>query len=82
VVERHALLRVTGPDDLEVGLTLVMAGFDFEAVWQARRTFVAEGVNVPVARLLHVVGSKEAANKDRLFLAAHEAALRQLLDRE
>lgn len=84
VVERRALVRATGDDDLEVDLTLVMAGCDFETVWQERRTFLADGVNVPVARLLHIVKSKEMANrdKDRLFLATHEEALRQLLDRE
>ena len=40
--------------DLEVDLTLVMAGFEFEEVW----------------------------DKDRLFLATHEEALRELLGRE
>jgi hypothetical protein len=83
-VERRALVRATGPGDLEVDLTLVMAGFEFEEVWQERRTFIVDGVDVPVARLLHIVKSKEAANrdKDRLFLATHEEALRQLLGRE
>jgi len=83
-VERGVLVRATGPGDLEVDLTLVMAGFDFEAVWRERRTFQVEGVDIPVARLLHIVKSKEAANrdKDRLFLATHEEALRQLLGGE
>jgi hypothetical protein len=72
------------PRDLDVNLTLVMPGFEFEEVWQERRTFIVDGVDVPVARLLHIVKSKEAANrdKDRLFLATHEEALRQLLGRE
>jgi hypothetical protein len=84
VVEQRALVRAMGPDDLEVDLSLIMAGFEFEAAWQERRMFTADGVAVPVARLLHIVRSKEAANrdKDRLFLATHEVALRQLLERE
>jgi hypothetical protein len=61
-----------------------MAGFDFEAVWNERRTFEVDGVSVPVARLLHIVRSKEAADrdKDRLFLATHAEALKQLLGGE
>jgi len=84
VVERSVLVRATGPGDLEVDLSLVMAGFDFEAVWRERRVFQVEGVDIPVARLLHIVKSKEAANrdKDRLFLATHEEALRQILGDE
>jgi hypothetical protein len=40
-----------------------------------------EGVEVPVARLRHIVDSKAAVGrpKDRLFLATHEEALRHLL---
>jgi hypothetical protein len=84
VVERRALTRVTGPDDLLVDLTLVMKGYDFEAVWEERRDFVIEGAPIPVARLLHIVTSKHAAgrDKDRLFLATHRDALEQLLRRE
>lgn len=44
MVERSALTRVTGPARLEVDLTLVMKGFDFEAVWKERRVFVVEGL--------------------------------------
>ena len=51
IIERRALTRVTGPDDLKVDLTLVMKGFDFETVWEDRRTFRVEGVEVPTARL-------------------------------
>ena len=81
MVERKAVTRVTGPDDLQVDLTLVMKGFDFTTVWNERRTFKIEGVDVPTARLLHIVQSKEAAgrDKDRLFLATHRDALEQLL---
>jgi hypothetical protein len=83
IVERRALTRVTGPDELEVDLTLVMQGFDFETVWHDRRVFYVEGVEIPTARLLHIVQSKHAAgrDKDRLFLATHRDALEQLLKR-
>ena len=62
-------------------LTLVMAGFDFDAVWEGRRAFKVEGVPVPTARLLHIIESKRAAGrpKDQLFLATHQDALEQLL---
>jgi len=82
-IERRIATSVTGPDDLQVDLTLVMEGFDFATVWNERRTFKIEGVDVPTARLLHIVQSKEAAgrDKDRLFLATHRDALEQLLKR-
>lgn len=84
VVERRALVRATGARGLLVDLTLVMAGFDFDTVWPERRIFPVESVEVPVARLMHIVTSKATANrdKDRLFLATHEEALRQLLDND
>ncbi len=80
VVARRALVRATR-GGLQIDLTLVMAGFDFEAVWNERRLFVVDGVDIPVARLAHIVESKAAAGreKDRLFLATHADALRQLL---
>jgi hypothetical protein len=83
VIERRALTRASAAD-LEVDLTLVMAGFDFETVWDERRRFIVDGVEIPVARLLHIVTSKHAAgrDKDRLFLATHRDALEQLLKRE
>jgi hypothetical protein len=37
IVERRAVTRVTGPANLEVDLTLVMKGFDFETVWKERQ---------------------------------------------
>jgi len=83
VVQRRAVTRVAGPDDLLVDLTLVMKGFDFETVWNAHREFVFDDVPVPTARLLHIVESKQAAgrDKDKLFLATHYDALRQLLEK-
>ena len=62
-----------------------MAGFaDFETVWNERRTFLIDGVEVAAARLLHIVQSKHAAgrDKDRLFLATHREGLQELLDRD
>ena len=75
------LTRVTGPGELKVDLTMVMKGFDFEGVWSARRPFLIEEIEVPVARLLHIIQSKHAAgrDKDKLFLATHRDALEQLL---
>lgn len=57
-----------------------MAGFTFDEVWPRRRVFTVEGVDVPVASLKDIVASKAAAGrpKDRLFLATHEEALREL----
>jgi hypothetical protein len=84
VVDSRALVRATDRRTLDVDLTLTMSGFDFETVWRERRRFRAEGVDIPVARLRHIVESKAAAGrpKDRLFLATHEEALRDLLRRE
>ena len=81
VVGRRALVRAQDEQGLLVDLTLVMDGFDFETVWNERRTFVADGVDLPVARLSHIVRSKAAAgrDKDRLFLATHADALKQIL---
>lgn len=83
IVERRMLTRVTGPNELQVDLTLVMKGFEFDMVWSQRRQFIVEGVEVPTARLLHIVQSKHAAgrDKDKLFLATHQDALDQLLKR-
>lgn len=47
----------------DVDLSLVMAGFDFETVWAERRIFMVEGVDIPVARLRHIVESKAAAGR-------------------
>ena len=81
VVDRRALVRATAPGGLAVDLTLVMSAFDFDQVWSERRRFIMDGVQVPVARLSHIVRSKTAAgrDKDRLFLATHADTLRQML---
>ena len=49
-------------------------------VWSRRRTFIIDGVEIPVASLADIVQSKADAGreKDRLFLATHEDALQQL----
>lgn len=84
VVARSALTRATDRDQLDIDLTLVMKDFEFEEVWTERRVFVVEGVDIPAARLLHIVTSKRAAgrDKDRLFLATHKEALEELLKAE
>lgn len=84
IVDRRALVRASDGRGLDIDLTLVMEGFEFEDVWGGRRLFRAEGVEIPVARLRHIVESKAAAGrpKDRLFLATHEEALRALLREE
>jgi hypothetical protein len=81
VIERRALTTAKDTKDLQIDLTLVMTGFEFETVWNERREFLLEGVPVPTARLLHIVESKQAAGrpKDQLFLATHKDALEQLL---
>jgi hypothetical protein len=81
MIERRALTRVTGPNELLLDLTLVMKGFEFEPVWNQRRDFMIEGVPVPTARLIDIIESKQAAGreKDQLFLATHLDALLQLL---
>lgn len=81
IVKRRALVRATGRG-LDVDLTFVMAGFEFEVVWNGRRAFLLKGVRIPVARLSHIVASKARAGrpKDRLFLATHEEALRAFLE--
>jgi predicted nucleotidyltransferase len=79
VVSRRALVRAEGQGVL-VDLSFVMAGFSFDEVWPRRRIFKVDGVDVPVASLKDIVASKAAVGrpKDRLFLATHEDALRQL----
>jgi hypothetical protein len=79
VVSRRALVRADG-HGLLIDLTLVMAGHAFEDVWSRRRVFKVDGVEVPVASLKDIVASKAAVGrpKDRLFLATHEEALREL----
>jgi hypothetical protein len=84
VVAQRALVRVSDGRGFDVDLTLTMAGFEFEEVWAQRRVFALEGVEVPVARLRHIVESKAAAGreKDRLFLATHAETLKDLLKEE
>jgi hypothetical protein len=82
VVRRRALVRALSRE-LQIDLTSVMKGFEFEEVWRKRRVFKVERVEIPVARLSHIVASKAAAGrpKDHLFLTTHEEALRSLLRR-
>ena len=82
VVERRALTRGSDDHGLEIDLSLVMAGFEFADAERDHKIFVVDNVEIPVARLSHIVQSKAAAGreKDRLFLATHREALRDLLD--
>lgn len=81
VVARRALTQASDDEGLQVDLTLVMAGFEFDLAWAERKTYRLAGIELPVARLKHIVASKAAAgrDKDRLFLATHAEALRELL---
>jgi len=81
VIAGRTLVRATDDRALAADLTLVMAGFAFDEVWEARRIFHIGETEVPVARLEHIVRSKHAAgrDKDRLFLATHRDALEQML---
>ena len=84
VTSNRALTTGIHPDGVVVDFTLVMAGFEFDAVWNERRSFRVGDVDIPVARLSQIVESKAKANrpKDRLFLATWEEALRDLLEDE
>jgi len=84
MVDRSALTRAHDGRGLEVDLTLLMAGFEFEEVWRSRHDFSVDGAELPVAQLAQIVKSKAAAGrpKDRLFLETHKEALRELLPRE
>ena len=81
VVERRALTRASDGMGTDVDLSLVMSGFDFEAIWPSRRVFEVDVIAIPVARLSHIVESKARAGseKDRLFLATHREALGRML---
>ena len=81
VVQHRAATRASSANGLNVDLSLVMAGFAFDDVWRERRVFTIEGVEIPTARLTHIVTSKATAgrDKDQLFLATHSDALEQLL---
>jgi hypothetical protein len=81
VVERRALTRASDGRGLEVDISLVMSGFDFDTIWRERRVFTVEAVEIPVARLVHIVDSKARTGrpKDRLFLETYKEALHDLL---
>jgi len=80
VVANRALVRATDGAGLDVDLSLVMAGLDFETVWAERRVFRVGTVDIPVARLGHIIESKRRVGreKDRMFLATHAEAIREL----
>lgn len=80
VVAARGSTAAVHPDGEQIDLLLAMAGFGFETVWRERRTFRVAELDVPVARLLHVVESKAAAGrpKDRLFLESYREILARL----
>ncbi len=82
VVERQAVITGHKEPDLKIDFTYTMSGFKFEEVWTARRSFKAEGVEVPVASLEQIVESKRRAGreKDLLFFATHRETLTKLLE--
>jgi len=82
VIASRTLVRATDGAGLDVDFALVMAGFDFEAVWAERRVFRVGAVEIPVARLSHIIESKRRAgrDKDRLFLVTHAEAIRDLTE--
>ncbi len=84
VVSNRANTTAIHPAGIIIDFTLVMAGFEFDDVWSKRKIFRIDDVDVPVARLSHIVESKAKADrlKDRLFLATWEEALRHLLKNE
>ena len=43
---------------LDVAFPFIMAGFDFQRVWNRRRVFRANDLEIPVARLTDIVESK------------------------
>jgi hypothetical protein len=81
VVAQRALTSAVHDVGLVIDLSLVMAGFEFDSVWSGRRIFRVEEVDIPVARISHIVESKARAGrpKDRLFLATYEERLQQLI---
>lgn len=83
IVATRSLVRATDGRGLDVDLSLTMAGFDFEEIWRERRVFLVDGLEIPVARLEHIVRSKAAIGrpKDQLFLATHADALKQIFQR-
>jgi hypothetical protein len=65
VVATRALVRATNGAGLDVDLTLVMTGFDFDRVWAGRRLFRVDEVEIPVARLRHIVESKRLTGRQK-----------------
>ena len=73
------MITGTAEGDSKVDFTYTMAGFSFDEVWTARRSFNIEGLEIPVASLEQIVESKRQAGrkKDLLFFATHGDVLRE-----
>jgi hypothetical protein len=80
IVEHRALTTAIAKDGLQTDLSLVMGHFTFEDVWSRRRSFLVDGVSIPVARLMDIVQSESTTGrpKDLLFLATHQDALEKM----
>jgi predicted nucleotidyltransferase len=81
VVASRSLTCATDHELLRIDLSMVMSGHEFASVWSRRKSFLVEGVTMPVADLADIVTAKRNANrpKDRMFLATHAEMLRRLL---
>jgi predicted nucleotidyltransferase len=84
VVAKRALTTAVDDIGTMVDLTMTMSGFSFAEVDAEKHEFKFEGLNVPVARLSHIVRSKASAGrpKDRLFLEVHRELLQSLMRRD
>lgn len=84
VVANRATTSATHDEGVTVDFTLEMAGFEFDEVMANHRIFRVGGVEIPVARLAHVIDSKRQLNrpKDKLFLAIYKERLEAMLDDE
>ncbi len=84
VVAERLTTRATRPGELVLDLSLEISAFAFDDVWAERRTFLVDGVEIPVARLSQIIRSKAATNReqDRRFLATHAERLRRMLDED
>lgn len=84
VVANRATTSATHGEGVTVDYTLEMAGFEFDRVMEDHRVFRIGSVEIPVARLSHVVDSKRRLNrpKDRLFLEIYKERLEAMLDDE
>jgi len=82
ILRARAVVRADR-DDARVDLCTRIAGVRFSELWENRRVFVLEGVNIHVGRLQQLIKSKRTANrpKDELFLEQHKEVIQSMLRR-